>query len=186
MDARTPILAIASTAMAIHAGSSFMTVGLPPGSSFSGSQRISPARDWKRPRFVLTPEWPDLDTCTQKHLGRPKTRELARFWRSRRGVQARLRASRMISTTIAVEPTRKSAEQGAYRISANRISISTKATMTTTTHWPPFDRTVVFGSVIMKKMKSWYIGPGIGAPAASHGVPVTALRTNENAKNAIT
>jgi len=96
-------------AMAIHAGSSFMTVGLPPGSSFSGSQRISPARDWKRPRFVLTPEWPDLDTCTQKHLGRPKTRELARFWRSRRGVQARLRASRMISTTIAVEPTRKSA-----------------------------------------------------------------------------
>src|SRR6185436_1950355 len=41
-------------------------------SSFSGSQRISPARDWKRPRFVLTPEWPDLDTCTQKHLGRPK------------------------------------------------------------------------------------------------------------------
>src|SRR6187455_2997701 len=58
--------------MAIHAGSSFMTVGLPPGSSFSGSQRISPARDWKRPCFVLTPEWPDLDTCTQKHPGRPK------------------------------------------------------------------------------------------------------------------
>ena len=45
---------------------------------------------------------------------------------------------------------------------------------------------MVFGSVIMKKMKSWYIGPVIGATAASHGVPVTALRTNENTKKAMT
>ena len=39
-------------------------------------------------------------------------------------------------------------------------------------HWPHLVRTVVFGSVIMKKTKSWYIGPVIGATAASQGSPV--------------
>ena len=45
------------------------------------------------------------------------------------------------------------------------------------------DFTVVFGSVIMKKTKSWYIGPVIGAISACHGSPVIQLRKNANAKN---
>ena len=44
-------------------------------------------------------------------------------------------------------------------------------------------RTVVFGSVIMKKTKSWYIGPVIGATSASHGWPVSADRRTEKARN---
>src|SRR5918993_5274538 len=55
--------------------------------------------------------------------------------------------------------------------------------MTTTRIWPRAERTVVFGSVTMKNVKSWYIGPVIGATFASHGVPVMALRTNENSRN---
>src|SRR5215213_348610 len=46
-----------------------------------------------------------------------------------------------------------------------------------------FDRTVVFGSVIMKKTKSWYIGPVIGEISERHGSPVIQLRKNANAKN---
>ena len=44
-------------------------------------------------------------------------------------------------------------------------------------HCPSFERTVVFGSVIMKKMKSWYIGPVIGAASAQYEWPVTSERT---------
>ena len=54
---------------------------------------------------------------------------------------------------------------------------------------PVFDRTATFGSVTMKKMKSWYIGPVIGASVAGQGVPVMPLRTNAKtmkAKLAIT
>ena len=50
-----------------------------------------------------------------------------------------------------------------------------KATVTTTMIWPRLELTVVFGSVTMKKMNSWYIGPVIGATVASHGLPVMAL-----------
>ncbi len=41
--------------------------------------------------------------------------------------------------------------------------------------------TVVLGSVIMKKMNSWYIGPVSGAISASGGPPVIELRTRANA-----
>src|SRR5690349_8465343 len=56
----------------------------------------------------------------------------------------------------------------------------------TTRHCPHVDRTAVLGSVTMKKMNSWYIGPVIGATLASHGVPVSAVRTNENSRNEAT
>ena len=58
--------------------------------------------------------------------------------------------------------------------------------MKATAHWPHLARTVVFGSVIMKKTKSWYIGPVTGATAARKGSPVIALRTPEKAKNEAT
>src|SRR5438552_2804847 len=45
-----------------------------------------------------------------------------------------------------------------------------------TTIRPRLEPTVVRGSVIIKKMKSWYIGPVIGATSASSGVPTSALR----------
>ena len=48
---------------------------------------------------------------------------------------------------------------------------------------PPLRCTVVFGSVIMKKMKSWYMGPVIGATSAGQGWPVTAARSTEKARN---
>ncbi len=37
--------------------------------------------------------------------------------------------------------------------------------------WPQTGLTLVFGSVIMKKMNSWYIGPVMGATSLSHGMP---------------
>ena len=46
-----------------------------------------------------------------------------------------------------------------------------------------FVRTVVFGSVIMKKMKSWYIGPVIGAISDCQGLPVNQLRKKPKAMN---
>jgi hypothetical protein len=58
--------------------------------------------------------------------------------------------------------------------------------MNATRHWPHTGRTVVFGSLTMKKMNSWYIGPVIGATLASHGVPVMAVRTNENSRKEAT
>src|SRR5687767_11444958 len=58
--------------------------------------------------------------------------------------------------------------------------------MKTTTHCPHRDFTVVFGSVTMKNVNSWYIGPVIGATFASQGVPVTAARTSENSRNEAT
>ncbi len=42
------------------------------------------------------------------------------------------------------------------------------------------------GSVIMKKMNSWYIGPVIGAISDCHGLPVSALRRNAKTTNAPT
>jgi hypothetical protein len=45
------------------------------------------------------------------------------------------------------------------RSGSSRRTISSDATANATTHCPVFERTVVLGSVIMKKMKSWYIGP---------------------------
>ena len=45
------------------------------------------------------------------------------------------------------------------------------------------DRTVVLGSGTMKKMKSRYNGPVIGATLANQGLPVTMLRRNDNRKN---
>ncbi len=45
---------------------------------------------------------------------------------------------------------------------------------------------MVFGSVTMKKMKSWYIGPVIGAAAASQEWPVSAPRTAAKARNETT
>ena len=50
-------------------------------------------------------------------------------------------------------------------------------------HCRVFVLTVVFGSVTMKKMKSWYIGPVIGATIDTHGFPVTALCTSDSNKN---
>src|SRR5215470_401655 len=60
------------------------------------------------------------------------------------------------------------------------------ATRNTTSICPRFDPTVVFGSVTMKKMNSGYIGPVIGATMASQGLPVTALWTNDSARNDVT
>jgi hypothetical protein len=51
--------------------------------------------------------------------------------------------------------------------SASRNSISTKAITTATATAPHVEETVVFGSVIMKSAKSWYIGPVIGATSAA-------------------
>ena len=43
---------------------------------------------------------------------------------------------------------------------------------------------MVFGSVIMKKIKSWYIGPVIGAISDCHGLrAVIQLRRNAKAMN---
>src|SRR5690242_7073298 len=52
-----------------------------------------------------------------------------------------------------------------------------------TSIWPRLPLTVVFGSVIMKKMNNWYIGPVSGEISASHGFPVIQLRTNARARN---
>ena len=41
--------------------------------------------------------------------------------------------------------------------------------------------TVVLGSVIMKKMNSWYIGPVIGAISASSGPPTIQWRSAASA-----
>ena len=50
-------------------------------------------------------------------------------------------------------------------------------------HCPVFDRTVVFGSVIMKKINSWYMGPVMGAISDCHGLPVIQLRRKAKAMN---
>ena len=47
-------------------------------------------------------------------------------------------------------------------------------------------RTVVFGSVIMKKMKSWYSGPVIGEISDCQGLPVIQERRSAKAKNETT
>jgi hypothetical protein len=60
---------------------------------------------------------------------------------------------------------------------ANRITASATATITATTICLPRPRTTVRGSVIMKKMNSWYIGPVIGASSGSTGWPRAAART---------
>ena len=52
-----------------------------------------------------------------------------------------------------------------------RISASTTAMITATTICFCRPRTTVRGSVIMKKTKSWYIGPVIGAISGSSGWP---------------
>src|ERR1700730_8478571 len=72
---------------------------------------------------------------------------------------------------------------GLLRHAASRSPVSTSATRNTTRHCPDFERTVVFGSVTMKKMNSWYMGPVIGATLASQGLPVRALRRIENSRN---
>jgi hypothetical protein len=57
---------------------------------------------------------------------------------------------------------------------------------TATTISPRFELTVVFGSVIMKKTKSWYIGPVIGAISVTKDAPVNCVRTNEKTRKAAT
>src|ERR1041384_7281391 len=96
---------------------------------------------------------------------------------------SKCRASIQISISIAIGPTRNNAYNGAHTTWLRRNNISTNATKNTTTHCHFFDFTVVFGSVIMKNTKSWYIGPVIGATSANHGSPVIQLRKNANAKN---
>ena len=63
---------------------------------------------------------------------------------------------------------------------------SASATENATTHWPHRERTVVLGSVIIKKTNNWYIGPVIGATSANHGWPVIQLLRNANKKKEIT
>ena len=64
-----------------------------------------------------------------------------------------------------------------------RNNASRNATVTATMHCPHFDRTVVFGSVIMKKTNSWYIGPVIGANSDCTGVPMMKLRNRAKTRN---
>src|SRR5580698_2951091 len=64
--------------------------------------------------------------------------------------------------------------------------ISIAATRNATTHCQRTDFTVVLGSVIMKKMKSWYIGPVSGATSARNESPTITLLSAENTMNEIT
>jgi len=57
------------------------------------------------------------------------------------------------------------------------MTASTRATVAATRVRPRTVLTVVLGSVTMKKMNSWYIGPVSGAISASSGPPVIMLRT---------
>ena len=61
------------------------------------------------------------------------------------------------------------------------MAVSAAATVAATIMRPRTVLTVVFGSVIMKKMKSWYIGPVSGAISASSGPPTIRLRTAASA-----
>jgi len=58
---------------------------------------------------------------------------------------------------------------------------SATATAAATLIRPRTVLTVVLGSVIMKKMNSWYIGPVIGAISASSGPPTIQWRSTASA-----
>src|SRR5438094_131513 len=59
---------------------------------------------------------------------------------------------------------------------------STSATAAATITRPRTVLTVVLGSVTMKKMNSWYIGPVSGAISATSGPPLIELRSRGHAQ----
>ena len=61
------------------------------------------------------------------------------------------------------------------------MAASATATAAATIIRPRTVLTVVLGSVIMKKMNNWYIGPVSGAISASSGPPTIELRTRASA-----
>ena len=64
-----------------------------------------------------------------------------------------------------------------------RKIVSSSAISSATSDCAHFARTVVFGSVIMKKMNSWYIGPVIGAISLRTGWPMMLARTTARIRN---
>ena len=61
------------------------------------------------------------------------------------------------------------------------MAASATATAAATMIRPRTVLTVVLGSVIMKKMNNWYIGPVIGAISASSGPPTIQWRSAASA-----